>query len=900
MARISVRFEGNRAVSYELTKSPMTVGRSRQADVCLEGAAISRLHARFERSSDGNWTLRDLGSTNGVRLGEQAIRWSVLRDGDVVHLGNVRIVFSESELSDANQTVCFDASGLEVSEGGKVLGRRRTEDVPLRDTRYAVTPVEDVEADVRTGRRPSIAGDVHAWGPSVTPVAYGESTEDEPDGVGLSQTISQIWRYKGSVLLTFLVVAAVAVPLVRMFVVPKYRAVSEVLVRPIIPRIVFKTDDNGVIPLYQSYLNTQVAQIKSPTVLQRVLDQPEVKGTTFYTKIVNAPGGSLGTLLEVLRDTLEVESPKNTHVIQIAMPLDDPKNAAVIANAVLDQYIKFANDSSLATDDKVYAKLIDEEKTLRQDIEGRQKVVDRLRKELGTGAPEELVAQKRLRCDEMEAKLRGLQKDIRFAEWQKKDVESALKQDAKSSTQPAETVIPFFESDAEWVRRSEELKGLQGRMAEEQRRLGDGHPEMQNLKDRIDRAEKDLRHREEQLMQRGRSPISLLPSQRTGDMRNHPAMDQFQIRQNLERLKYEEQLLTDELKKERESYERIFEAATMLSKEAEAIARLKELYKAVRERLDQKMIERNVPGSIEPFSRAIVPQKPDKDKRMQLTIAAILGAMAAGVGLGLLRAKMTPAFHEADDVSRIVHAPFLGQLPYVREVEGLPLLETANQIESVRMLRTILLQRLPRRGDGHVVLVTGATPGCGKTTLSILLARTLAESGKNVLLVDTDLRKSSLSSRFGLEKHPGLINSLKGRLPDEQTIVHLQNPQFGLLPVGTHETGAGPELLANGLFESSLKRWRRQFDIVLLDTAPLGPVADGSIVSRHADGAIMVVREQHCRRENVTGAFHDLVASGGRLLGTVFIGSGQRRRQDGRYPQYYGYGYGAVPPPRDA
>jgi non-specific protein-tyrosine kinase len=90
-----------------------------------------------------------------------------------------------------------------------------------------------------------------------------------------------------------------------------------------------------------------------------------------------------------------------------------------------------------------------------------------------------------------------------------------------------------------------------------------------------------------------------------------------------------------------------------------------------------------------------------------------------------------------------------------------------------------------------------------------------------------------------------------------------------------------PELLANGVFSSCLRRWKSSYDFVLLDSPPVLPVADARILAGQVDGTIMVLRASHSRRDEVVQAYADLSAAGGTLLGTMLVGV--------QTPSSYGY-----------
>ena len=209
------------------------------------------------------------------------------------------------------------------------------------------------------------------------------------------------------------------------------------------------------------------------------------------------------------------------------------------------------------------------------------------------------------------------------------------------------------------------------------------------------------------------------------------------------------------------------------------------------------------------------------------------------------------------------------------------------------MVRTALLNRIQSDGTS-AVLITSAGPNVGKTTVAINVAKSLAECGKHVLLVDADMRNSDLSDRMGIQSGPGLVAVLRGEATDEDALVQSDIVGLSVLPAGTIEARSDAELLANGKFEGCLSRWRETFDVILFDAPPVLPVADAQILSSHLDGTILVTRERHCHRDEIEATLTQLEASGGRLLGTIFIGSDSK-------PTYYRYrfsgqyaGYGAA------
>ena len=762
---------------------------------------------------------------------------------------------------------------------------------------------------------------------AIAPVGLLAPHSGGNDKQALAWQLMRILRFKWTMIITFVLVAAPAIAAVWLFTVPQYTAKAEVRVRPIIPHLVFKTEDNGMIPLYQSYVNTQISIIRNPGVLQRVLDQKDVQATSWYRNLESSILKEPLAPLERLRKDLLASPRGTTELIDVSLTTLNANDAAVITNAVLDQYISYTREQSDATSDLLYKKLTEEFDSLRSEIESRGKIIASLRKELGTGEPDLLVSQIRVRLDEIAAKFAAFQQEAALAQWQENELATMLKnlepkapeppKEQPDGTPPATTPAtaaqavnpqaraeqqPRYEVDEMWRRFYFDVKAVQSQIDIERQRIKDSHPKMVEFKKRLEIATATLRERKTELDEQWRNrpetqpvPYAVATNSPNGMQTTYVTANvvrpEVEIARELETtqrkvrmMKYQEPLLANDIKKQQDEFGAIFEKAQMLAKENETVKHKRELYGAVRTRLDQKEMERNVPGSIEVLTRASPPSEASSDRRLLLAAMALAGAAAAAIAMAYLRTSMSQDIHEADDIAHAAHAaraPFLGQLPMVPAKEYALPEESPLLVECMRMVRTALLQRMNSH-HGNIIQVTSAEPGAGKSTVAALLGKSLAQCGKKVLLVDADLRNPSLSGRFAVALGPGFIGTLTGAANDSQAIVATDTPFLSILPAGKPQSGVESELTANGAFAACLERWRRDYDIVLLDSSPLLPVADARILAQKADGSILVVREKNSRRTEVFEALSYLQVSGGTLLGMVFIGSGRS----------HGYGYG--------
>lgn len=206
--------------------------------------------------------------------------------------------------------------------------------------------------------------------------------------------------------------------------------------------------------------------------------------------------------------------------------------------------------------------------------------------------------------------------------------------------------------------------------------------------------------------------------------------------------------------------------------------------------------------------------------------------------------------------------------------------------------------------DIKVVLFTSSTPDEGKSTVVLELARSLADDGKRVLLMDVDLRKSVLVGRYHARKEnksgngkkegsiEGLTHYLAGKTNMENIICTTNIENMDMVFAG-HVTMNPTELLGNVYFEKMMAYARENYDMVLVDCPPLGSVIDAAIIAPKCDGAIIVIEAKKCSYHFVRDIKKQLEVTGIRIIGTVLNkvqiekGSYYNRYYKGYYGGYY-------------
>ncbi len=298
--------------------------------------------------------------------------------------------------------------------------------------------------------------------------------------------------------------------------------------------------------------------------------------------------------------------------------------------------------------------------------------------------------------------------------------------------------------------------------------------------------------------------------------------------------------------------------------------------------------------SVSQVDPAIPPQTPSGPRVLLNTALAVLLGLIIALGIAFLAEYLDDTVKSPDDVAEVTGVSTLGAIVRMRSERDVEYnLTTVNDprspaTEGFRTLRTNL-EFASVDKPLRTILITSAVPSEGKTTIAANLAVVFAQTGKRVILLDSDLRRPGVHRVFDLPNSFGLTNLLRSDTVTIDDVAH--EPVPGLKVVTTGALPPNPaELLASNRMKEVLAHLEASSDIVIVDSPPLQVVTDAALLASRTDGALLVIDGGRTRKGAVRQARETLDRVGARLLGAS-INRLSERGNTGYYYYYYQYQY---------
>jgi capsular exopolysaccharide synthesis family protein len=605
----------------------------------------------------------------------------------------------------------------------------------------------------------------------------------------------------------------------------------------------------------QFFFGTQVELMQSEKMQQRALARvqtltPEIKPSPVRVRVAQAPKSAMFLLSAVGTD---------------------PAYTQAHLNALIDEYLNYKKEIRATSSDDTLASISEQVYQQEKELKAEQEKLTNFQRDNSLAVLQEQATAAASYLSRLNAQLSDLKLEYRLLD--SASIEpTATRADpggaadvAPDSKPPADVNQPPASPSPEFQSAKQQVELLKIQRDELSRYLRPRHPKIQKLEEEIARGEKVL------------------------------GLFRQQTRDQTETARQSLKLKIDSVEDSTKEWEAKLMAANTRLAEFDRlkanVQRIQSLYDRLLNLLQTVDVNKNLDQEIVSVMERPSSAEATKVPMVKSLVPAALVGLLAGLGLVLLVARFDDRLNSLPEVMEQFEEEIVGQVPDVSKTRNNGKLELVQPTdprhmfaESYRSIRSSLLFMPSSTQRPKVLLITSAVPSEGKSTIAVNLARTMAFSGSNVLLIDADLRRGRLHELLGAGREPGLSKLLRHQSRIAQCIAPTGLPNLSFIPSGEPSTDSS-ELFLSGDFDQLLQEVHRQFDHVIIDSAPVFAADDATSLAPKMDGVLFVVRGSFTRAALARQALELLYQRQAKVLGLVF------NRANSRAGSYYYYKY---------
>jgi len=675
-------------------------------------------------------------------------------------------------------------------------------------------------------------------------------------------------------------------------ITPIYTATSQVMIESRRSRVIDTKDALTQMPPQMITVLSEVEVIRARNIAQRVAQSQNLFADPEFNAALRPPennrltdsvfallgeiqetlfGAAQGTALSpeareqrqrnavvgAVNGRVDVSPVPQSMVIRISFQSPDPEKAARIANAFAETYVTEQLEAKFEAIRRASGWLTGRLEDLRSQVIDSERAVAAYRQSnnLIESRGQTLSQQKisELNSQLVLAQAKRAEQEARVARIETL-VKGGRSVEAIDDLADSPLLLRLKEQEAQLSREASELGA----------RYGERHPQMAKVRAELVDARRRIQTEAERQLQAMRSELAI-QRERIGGLTAQIKSSEGAI---LEQSRAEIRLR--ELEREAQANRVLYEA--MLSR--------------FKETGDQEPIQ-------QPDARIIAhaqpPQAPSHPRRNLLLVGAVLVGLLVGGTLVLVLEQLDNRFRSREQVETTLGLPLIGTIPQVWSLDPREKVETylldkpaSAFAEAFRILWFSLKHQDPEH-DVKVVMVTSSIPEEGKSLSALCLARTAMQMGIKTVLVDADMRRPSVARMVGMPADQAIVDVLAGKISLEQAIS--RDPVTGLdLILGRPADRAGLNLVALDMVSATVEKLREMYDLVIIDSPPVLPLADVQALSKLADRTIFCVRWDRTPRTAVSNAIRMLQDVRAQIAGVVLT------RVNVRKHARYGYG----------
>jgi capsular exopolysaccharide synthesis family protein len=662
-------------------------------------------------------------------------------------------------------------------------------------------------------------------------------------------------------------VAILALVSIRSFLTrPVYEAQTQILIERENPNVLNFKEVAQIDAIRDDYYQTQYKLLQNRALVRKVIERldllqdPEFGGPRSAQEIAaikGQPDGAspvLETVINIFLSRLRVQPVRNSRLVTVSFEAFRPKLATLAANGLSQAYIEQTLEFRYQTSSDASHWLGGQIEEQRRKVEAAEAALRELKERDGLVNIEE-------RRTLLEQKLKELGTALTTLKTQRLQKEALYRQMAETRN-PEE--LPEVMSNPLIQSLRIELAGLDRQQAQLLERYLDEHPEVIKVRKQIKETKEKIASEARRVIRAAENDYKAAAAQETS------------ISAALDAAKAENQDLAqrsvpyDNVKRDLEASKEMLGGLLSRGKQTDVAQELRS-------------------SNIRIVDPAAVPTRPSRPNHLRDVLFGLFMGLGVAVAFAFFLDYLDNTLKSPEDVLTHLGAPLLGVIPELR-ADAQELIVSnprarAPFLEGYRIVRTALHYSWPE-GEPRILVVTSTAPSEGKTLTSVNLALTLAALEGHVLLIDGDLRKPQVHALLKLPKAAGFSDVLVGRMKAASAIQRGPVPNLSVLTAGAPAPSPA-DLLTTKATKGLLDELRGHYAWIVIDTPPVGAVAEALMLAPFADGVILVAGAEMVPRKAVRRTAERFLETGARLLGVVL----NRARVD-RHPYYYSGYYG--------
>ncbi|MFZ4069756.1 MAG: GumC family protein [Caulobacterales bacterium] len=718
------------------------------------------------------------------------------------------------------------------------------------------------------------------------PSAFGLPSRVEPIQSGFAEElrrIVQLYRRRVGAFWAGVIGTMLATLLAVLQLTPQYTATTTVIIDPRQKQVIDMSAVMQGLPADSAAIDTQVGIIKSDDIAKRLVNKLDLVNDAEFNKAAKGKGGLFAGLfgapakvdparvtqgvIDGVQKRIKVRREGMTLLIGISFKSKDPAKAALIANTIAELYLTHQLEAKFDATRRANVWLNERVAELKSDVDKAENAVAQYKADAGliTASGATLVESQ---LTNLNTQLVTARADLAEREARLNSVRARMSQgfgaDAVAEALNNQTIRDLRTQQAQIIRKKAELEST----------LGPRHPDMQ----RINREQNDL---DQQINDEVKRIVAnfenevVVARQRVASLQGSLSGAEGQMAVNNRAL-----VRLNELDRNAQSS--------------------RALYETYLQRFKQTSEQQGLPDNdASVLSVAGAPTKPSEPQIPMILAVALLLGLGVGAAAVLIMEAFDSGFRLSEELEEQFGAPTLASVPFLKPsgFPGEPALVPDQHVidkplstyaEAFRVLKVGLAMSGMEKA-AKVVLFTSALPGEGKTVNSLSFARSLAASGAKVLVIDGDVRRRDLSQRVGGHGlDVGIVEVITGEKRLEDAIMQDPKSAAYVLPCSNRKLSLA-DVFASGAYTKLLERLRGEFDMIVIDAAPVLAVADTLTQSGGVDAVVVNVRWGKTPRALVVKAVAELRKIGAPLAGMIL--SQVDLRGQARYGSGLGYGY---------